>query len=286
MSIPAHSFPLHMRPRLVQCGLCLHGAKATEAHCQNECWSLHFYHYAGTMRTGGVTYPFHSGCVSLIPPKCEVEWHFPPHASHYYAHFKCGTSTTRRGVQIPMIRLSGALPPGLGNQFEELVLHFNTGERLRANVRLWDILFQFAHPGSSPVSGANLHPKLQIALAVIRNSTDQNPSVQRVASGMGVSRNHLTRLFQKEFQCGAKEYIRRERVGRALTLLEHSSLSIKSVALACGFFDLSHFNKTVRAKTGISPTQYRQRKTETSGNFHSTSNVKRIAQPIEYGEGH
>lgn len=259
MSIPTHAFPLHMRPRLVQCGLCLHGAKAMESHCQKECWSLHFYHYTGTVKVGGTTFPFHSGYMSLIPPKCEAEWHFPPHASHYYAHFKCGIPKGRNGVQIPMIRPSGSLPPGLGNQFDELILHFNAGDRLRANVRLWDILFQIARPDNVPPSTANLHPKLQIALAVIRNSADQNLSVRRIASGMGVSRNHLTRLFQKEFQCGAKEYLRRERVGRALALMAHSSLSIKSIALASGFPDLAYFNKIIRRETGCSPRSYRIR---------------------------
>ncbi|MFZ4683284.1 MAG: helix-turn-helix domain-containing protein [Terrimicrobiaceae bacterium] len=77
---------------------------------------------------------------------------------------------------------------------------------------------------------------------------------------MGISRNQLTRLFQKEFQCGAKEYLRQIQTTRALDLLENSALSVKSIALSCGFCDLSHFNKAIRKKTGACPTQYRQRR--------------------------
>lgn len=245
-----------MRPRLVQCGLCLHGRKAVETHLQRECWSLHFYHYAGALRTGGTSHRFLQGSASLIPPGCEAEWRFPPHASHYYAHFKCATKANI--VLIPVLRAPDAMPPGFGNQFDELVRFFSSGELQRANVRLWDLLFQIAEPSPLLPAVEHLHPNLQIALAVIRNSPGQKLAVQRLAAGMGISRNQLTRLFQKEFQCGAKEYIRQINITRALDLLEHTALSLKSIALSCGFCDLSHFNKAIRSKTGVCPTRYRQ----------------------------
>ena len=213
----------------------------------------------------GISHPFLQGSVSLIPPGCEAEWRFPPHASHYYAHFKCVPRSNRSNVSIPVLRPSYAIPPSFGNQFDELVRFFNSGEHQRANVRLWELLFQIARPGPSPPTGKHLHPNLQIALAVIRNSPSQKLTVQRLAAGMGISRNQLTRLFQKEFQCGAKEYIQRTKITRALDLLEHSALSLKSIAVSCDFCDLSHFNKAIRAKTGLCPTRYRSAKRIAAG---------------------
>jgi AraC-like DNA-binding protein len=251
-----NALSLRARPRLVQCGLALHGAKSREAHLQRECWSLHFYHYAGRLRAEGRTYRFQAESASLIPPGCEAEWQFPPHASHYYAHFKSGPGAGEHGP-FPLLREAAALPPGLGMQFDDLVRRFDAGERLRANVRLWDILFQVVQPEESPPP--HLHPHLQIALAVLRNSGGRTPGVRTLAAGMGVSRNQLTRLFRREFDCSAKEYIQRERVQRALALLDRSSLSVKSIAAVSGFYDLAHFNKVVRRETGLCPTRYRQR---------------------------
>jgi AraC-like DNA-binding protein len=246
-----------MRPQPVQCGLCLHGAKGFEVHCQKECWSLHFYNYSGTLKIAGKTLVFHSGSVSLIPPGAEVQWQFPPHASHYYAHFKTRSHSRGGCVDISVLSPVDAIPDGVGGQFDDLVRFFAAGEMLRASIRLWDLLFQIAEPQGSPVFSHIPHPALQVALALIRNNPGKNLRVQHLAAQTGVSRSQLTRLFQREFRCGVKEYIQRANIARATGLLRRSAMTIKSIAMTCGFNDLSHFNKTIRRETGTSPTRYR-----------------------------
>jgi transcriptional regulator GlxA family with amidase domain len=118
-------------------------------------------------------------------------------------------------------------------------------------------LFQLAEPPSSPAFSHILHPALQVALAVIRNNPGKNLRVQNLAAQLGVSRSQLKRLFQKEFQCGAKEYILQSNIGRACSLLRRSAMSIKSIAMSAGFNDLPHFNNAIQKETGSSPTQYR-----------------------------
>ena len=260
MSVPVSSFPIKVRPQPVQCGLCLHGAKAFEVHCQKECWSLHFYNYSGTLKIAGKSLVFQTGSVSLIPPGAEVQWHFPPHASHYYAHFKSRVPSRGGCVDICVLNPVDAVLDGFGGQFDELVRFFAAGDKLRASVRLWDLLFQLAQPASATAFSHILHPTLQVALAVIRNNPGKNLRVQNLAAQLGVSRSQLTRLFQKEFQCGAKEYILRSNIGRACSLLRRSAMSIKSIAMSSGFNDLAHFNKAIRKETGSSPTQYRLQK--------------------------
>lgn len=88
-----------------------------------------------------------------------------------------------------------------------------------------------------------------------------------LAKHIGVSHNHLTLLFQKQFGCGAWGYIHRERIERTCDLLIHSPLMVKSVAIECGFPDLQYFNKIIHRTTGYSPTEFRKRRifTEFSG---------------------
>jgi len=202
------------------------------------------------LKIGGKSLVFQNGSVSLIPPGAEVQWHFPPHASHYYAHFK-SRSTSRGGcVDISVLNPVDSIPDGLGGQFDDLVRFFEAGDNLRASVRLWDLLFRLTEPPSSPAFSHILHPTLQIALSVIRNNPGKNLSVQNLAAQLGVSRSQLTRLFQKEFQCGAKEYILQANIGRACSLLRRSAMSIKSIAMSSGFNDLPHLTRQSERKQG------------------------------------
>lgn len=253
-SIPHPLLSLDTGPELVQAGLCLHGAKATESHCQRGLWSLHVYHYAGCFRIKGKTYRFAPGWVSLIPPEVDVEWYFPHHAPHYYAHFKAAPS--RLAQAIPLLHDLGPGSVGFCTRMEEMTAFFPQSSR-RANVRLWDLLFQLAEPVRATCSPGGLHPHLQIALSLIRNQPSEKILVASLARQIGVSHNHLTQIFQREYGCGVREYILRERVQRACELLVQTDLQVKSVAIECGFPDLQYFNKVIRRATGLAPSSYR-----------------------------
>ena len=46
---------------------------------------------------------------------------------------------------------------------------------------------------------------------------------------------------------------------RARILLEQRDLPIGEIALQLGYFDACHFSRAFRARTGLSPRQYRAR---------------------------
>jgi AraC-like DNA-binding protein len=78
--------------------------------------------------------------------------------------------------------------------------------------------------------------------------------VAELAAEIGVSCRHLTRQFQRAIGLSPKEFGRVSRFLHALRLLsggKHRSLT--DVALACGYFDQSHFNHEFREFAGISP---------------------------------
>lgn len=67
---------------------------------------------------------------------------------------------------------------------------------------------------------------------------------------------HLSRDFQKHFHCTLGEYIRKLKVNKSLTLLNRDQ-SLAETALECGFADQSHFIRTFKENTGITPLQYK-----------------------------
>lgn len=249
-------FQLDSRPAIAQCGLCLHGSRAKESFCMRGLWSLHAYHYHGEIQIQNRTFPFRAGSASLIPPETTVEWHFPSHAPHYYVHFEEGVSDAAR-IPMPLLTDLGNRFDRFSEQLEEL-LHFHGHDRPRAEVRLWDLLYQLDNERVPQHAETPLHPNLQIAMSIIRSRQSEPLLVGDIARQMGVSHNHLTQIFQAHFGCGAREFIQRDRISRACHLLSHSSLPIKSIAIETGLPDLQYFNKLIRQATGRSPRAYRE----------------------------
>jgi AraC-like DNA-binding protein len=72
----------------------------------------------------------------------------------------------------------------------------------------------------------------------------------------GLSRAHLIRAFRREFHITPHAYLTDIRIRRARHLLRQGE-SPASVALECGFADQAHFARHFKARTGVTPGQFR-----------------------------
>ena len=109
--------------------------------------------------------------------------------------------------------------------------------------------------------------------AVLAQSTVQVPQVRRfvhdhlpedlplcrIASHIGVSEEHLARVFKKTTGQTLGEFIRQTRLERAKGLLVGTDYSVGKVAETTGFTSLALFSRSFRTYTGVSPSDYRQR---------------------------
>jgi AraC family transcriptional regulator len=73
----------------------------------------------------------------------------------------------------------------------------------------------------------------------------------------GVHPVHISRSFRNLLGCTFREYLALIRLRRATDLLKRSSTDITEIALTCGFSDHSHFTRTFKRATGLTPTGYR-----------------------------
>ena len=80
-----------------------------------------------------------------------------------------------------------------------------------------------------------------------------------VAAHVGVHPAHLARTFRRHYGESLGEFLRRRRVEECCTLLSRTDTPLADVALAAGFFDQSHFCRTFRCHTGLTPSAYRRR---------------------------
>jgi len=86
----------------------------------------------------------------------------------------------------------------------------------------------------------------------------QNISVDEISAAVNIHPSHLMREFRRRYHCTIGDYVRRLRVERACSLLSASTTSPSEIALDLGFADQSHFNRTFKAGTGMTPTEYRK----------------------------
>ena len=85
-------------------------------------------------------------------------------------------------------------------------------------------------------------------------------SVDELASEAAVSPFHFLRIFEQVVGVTPGQYMLRTRLHRAAVRLRCSKDAIGTVALDCGFDDLSTFNRQFRRATGLTPGGYRARR--------------------------
>jgi AraC family transcriptional regulator len=81
--------------------------------------------------------------------------------------------------------------------------------------------------------------------------------VSDIAADVGVHAGHLSKMFQRHYQCSPGEYARRTRMEAAIQLIAASDTRLGEVAIAVGFYDQSHFTNTFKRYTGCTPAAFR-----------------------------
>ncbi len=98
------------------------------------------------------------------------------------------------------------------------------------------------------------HPALRRAVRLINDTPDAALDAITLASRVGISPRHLTRLFREQLGQSPAQYQRMQRLERARMLLRHSDASIREVALAAGFRSAAHFSRAYRAAFASAPS--------------------------------
>src|ERR1700732_4061461 len=83
-------------------------------------------------------------------------------------------------------------------------------------------------------------------------------SLDEMAQSVGLSTAHFARMFRKSTGETPHQFVLRQRLERAKTMLRAADARVLDVAVACGFKTQQHFAQVFRHVRGTSPTEYRQ----------------------------
>ena len=90
-----------------------------------------------------------------------------------------------------------------------------------------------------------------------RNLEKQVVRLEPLCCELGVSRSCLHRVFITAGLGAPAEYIRREQLQMALSLLKTTRMPIVEVAQKAGFISAAHFSSFIKEHTGVSPRDFR-----------------------------
>jgi AraC family transcriptional regulator len=92
----------------------------------------------------------------------------------------------------------------------------------------------------------------------VRDRLDEPIGLQDLSQMAGLSQFHFSKVFKAQTGLTPHQYVVRERIARAKTLLSDRQRSITEIALAVGFSSHSHFSSVFRAYVGVPPRTFRQ----------------------------
>ena len=100
--------------------------------------------------------------------------------------------------------------------------------------------------------------EVERARRYLHDHLEQDVSIERLASLVGLSPFYLVRAFRDHVGMPPHRYLTHLRVTRACDLLRGTSLSITEICRMVGFTSLSHFGSTFRRHVGLAASDYRK----------------------------
>jgi AraC family transcriptional regulator len=81
---------------------------------------------------------------------------------------------------------------------------------------------------------------------------------RELAALVSFSKSHFSRAFKRSFSISPMAYVCMRRVERAKVMMTSTREQLSEIALACGFADQPHLNRSFRRMLGMSPGTWRR----------------------------
>jgi YesN/AraC family two-component response regulator len=112
--------------------------------------------------------------------------------------------------------------------------------------------------GMPSVSKADIHPKLQEAIAYIHQNYFEQLKITPLSKELGVSADYLRRLFKRHTGLTFAIYLNKYRVNKAKSLIMDSEKGISEIMEAVGFQTEQHFFREFKKHTGCTPRKFEE----------------------------
>lgn len=115
-------------------------------------------------------------------------------------------------------------------------------------------------PAFSGISAKKQNEYMEMILSAsnfIAEHCTENITIDDMASAAGFSKSHFTKLFKQFAGVTCYDYLIKQRISHATTLLADPDLPITYITAQSGFNSLTTFNRVFKAEKGYTPSAYR-----------------------------
>ena len=95
------------------------------------------------------------------------------------------------------------------------------------------------------------------AIAIMTDHIESRLSTSDIAKDLGISTEHLCRLFRAEMHLSPLVYFQRQQIQHACALLMNQDVTIKEVAARLQIDNISNFTRFFKQYIGMTPAQFR-----------------------------
>lgn len=99
---------------------------------------------------------------------------------------------------------------------------------------------------------------LRTAKEFLHENFTNPPPLDELAKIAGVHPTHLARVFRRFEKCTAGDYVRRIRIEHAREKILSTNEPLVEIALETGFADQTHFTRSFKRVTGMTPNEFRR----------------------------
>ncbi|MDO5577543.1 MAG: AraC family transcriptional regulator [Fibrobacter sp.] len=90
------------------------------------------------------------------------------------------------------------------------------------------------------------------------NFSDQNLSLSKMSDDIGVSTVKISSIIKQSYNLSFRQYLNTIRIAEAKRLLQKTKLQISQIAYKVGYTNLTHFCRTFKEVSSVSPNTFRQ----------------------------
>ena len=164
------------------------------------------------------------------------------------------------------LHVSGRARDRVAGMMAEM-LSANPIERIALFLRVLDTLARsrrcapIASPGFVPSPVSYDQERINRVCLWINEHLDEQIRLSDAARLVHLSDGAFSRFFHAHMRRSFPKFVNELRIGRACRMLAESEATITHIALACGYGNLSNFNRQFLRQKAITPRQFRQQMT-------------------------
>ncbi len=106
------------------------------------------------------------------------------------------------------------------------------------------------------------------------NFSNQTLSLSRMSDEIGISSLKISAVIKNKYDLTFRQYLNTIRIAEAKRLLQGTKLQISQIAYRVGYTNLTHFCRTFKEVSSVSPNTFRQELSESCVEDQSSNNLK------------